>query len=111
MTIDDWATGSQLQALQGRRVLDTAEGILIGLRGCDTDAAFHELVHAAHNHGVPIFTIASALVELAAGNHQCRDLPAAADAAARAEWAQLLAASPRIASHNGRPRNREALNR
>ncbi len=90
MTIDDWATGSQLQALQGRRVLDTAEGILIGLRRCDTDAAFHELVRAAQTHLVPVFTIASALVELAAGNHQCSDLPAAAQAAARAEWGKLL---------------------
>lgn len=44
MTVDQWAVGSQLKALQGRCMLDIAEGILMGLRRCDTDAAFQETV-------------------------------------------------------------------
>ncbi|MEW5809698.1 MAG: ANTAR domain-containing protein [Actinomycetota bacterium] len=80
---------------QGRRVLDTAEGILIGLRRCDTDSAFHELVRTAHAHFVPVFTMASALVELATGTAAFSRLPARAHAAAWDAWGSLLDASPR----------------
>lgn len=100
MTIDDRAAGSRLPAPQGRRVLDTAEGVLIGLRGCDTDSAFHELVRAAQTHVVPIFTIASALVELASGAGEFGDLPGRARSAARDEWGRLLDASPRRARNS-----------
>jgi ANTAR domain len=111
MTTDDWATGRQLQVLQGRRVLDTAEGILIGLRGCTTDSAFHELVLAAKTHFVPVFTIASALVELAAGNDEFSDLPPKAQTAARDEWSRLLDASPKMQSRNRHPHHRQVINR
>jgi hypothetical protein len=39
--------------LEGTRVLDTAEGILIGLRRCRSEAAFEELISAAERNGIP----------------------------------------------------------
>jgi hypothetical protein len=73
----------------GRRPLGNAEGVLIALRRCSADDAFAELVAAARRHCVPVFTLASALVDLAAG--QCPDPDReAADRAARDEWAGLL---------------------
>ena len=47
------------------RILDTARGILIGLRRCRSDAAFDELHTAALRHRVPVFAMAWALVHLA----------------------------------------------
>ena len=55
------------RTLQGRMVLDAAEGILVGLRGCDFDAAFLELARAAKCHKLAVLTIAAALIELATG--------------------------------------------
>jgi hypothetical protein len=94
--MEAWAVGSQMRALQGRRVLDTAEGVLVGLRGCDTHAAFRELVCAAQTHGVPVFSMAAALVELATGRADSADISAPVQAAALAEWGRLLDASPRL---------------
>ena len=74
--------------LQGRRALDMAEGILIGLRRCAPEAAFDELAEAARRHRIPIFRMASALIDLATGDHH--GAGAAAHAAAREEWHQLL---------------------
>jgi hypothetical protein len=74
------------------RILDTARGILIGLRRCRSDAAFDELHHAAQRHKVPVFAIAWALVHLAGGGERT---PSFMDAqsAARHEWGQLFATS------------------
>ncbi|WP_111512585.1 ANTAR domain-containing protein [Mycobacterium kyogaense] len=94
MTTEERAFGSQLRAPQGRRVLDTAQGILIGLRRCDTDAAFQELVRTAHTHVVPVFTMASALVALATGTVHFSRLPERAQAVARDTWGSLLDGSP-----------------
>jgi hypothetical protein len=60
--IKQWVPSGPVRTRLGRRVLDTAEGILIGLRRCDTDAALQELVTASRTHGVAVLAIASALV-------------------------------------------------
>lgn len=93
MTIGESPAGSRPHAPQGRRALDTAQGILIGLRRCSTDAAFDELVRAANTHFVPVFSMASALVELAADTVGVSRLPERALAAARDAWGPLLGAS------------------
>jgi len=89
------AAASQFRTLQGRRMLDTAEGVLIALRGCDADAAFDELVHAARTHDIPVFGMATALVELATGRNEA-DASERAHAAALREWGCLLDASPKL---------------
>ncbi|RYF58239.1 MAG: ANTAR domain-containing protein [Comamonadaceae bacterium] len=69
------------------RALDTAEGVLIGIRRIGTANAFDELVTAARRHGVSVFTLAEALVALAGEN----ELPEPTAArAARAEWGALF---------------------
>jgi ANTAR domain-containing protein len=76
--------------LQPRRALDLAQGILIGLRRCTTEAAFDELVTVAHKHGVLVSSVAAALVTLTTGtaseSHQDPD----ALAIARLAWDDLL---------------------
>ncbi|HME74276.1 MAG TPA: ANTAR domain-containing protein [Mycobacterium sp.] len=72
----------------GTRVLDRAEGILVGLRRCRTESAFDEIVAASQQHVVPALRVARALVELAEGPE-----PSDPDAAAvaRERWGDLLA--------------------
>src|SRR6201998_1795436 len=48
----------------GGRILDTAKGILIGLRRCPSETAFHELISAAQRHKMPVFAMDRALVDL-----------------------------------------------
>jgi hypothetical protein len=67
-------------------MLDRAEGVLIALRGCTTDAAFKEIVSASKRHRVPTLCIAAALVALAQDSPVDDD----ATAAARYEWCSLL---------------------
>ena len=71
------------------RILDTARGILIGLRRCPSDAALDELHSAAIRHKVPVFAMAWALVHLAGGGEKT---PSFVDAqsAARHEWGALF---------------------
>ncbi|WP_162936201.1 ANTAR domain-containing protein [Mycobacterium avium] len=52
------------------RILDTARGILIGLRRCPSEAALDELHSAALRHKVPVFAMAWALVHLAGAGQQ-----------------------------------------
>jgi AmiR/NasT family two-component response regulator len=68
------------------RVLDRAEGVLIAVRRCTTDAAFGEIVRASKRHRVPTLGIAAALVALA----QDSQLQGGAAAAARYEWGSLF---------------------
>ncbi|MCW2649294.1 MAG: putative RNA-binding protein [Mycobacterium sp.] len=68
---------------EGRRVVDTAVGILVGLRQCSVDDAFAELVGAAEQHRVALFSIASALVTLA--SRDAGFAPGGIDAALAAE--------------------------
>lgn len=77
----------------GGRILDTAKGILIGLRRCPSEAAFHELLGAARRHQMPVFAMAWALVHLADGGQKSAHTSADAESAARDEWGQLLAGS------------------
>lgn len=68
------------------RALDTAVGILVGLRRCSTHAAFEELLSASERHDVPLFTLASALVALAGGSSDSQTGLTAAGLAAEKEW-------------------------
>jgi len=68
------------------RMLDRAEGVLIALRRCTTDAAFEEIVRASKRHRVPTLRLASALVAMVQGAPLVGD----ATAAARYEWGSLL---------------------
>ena len=73
----------------GARVLDTAEGVLIALRGCSLNRAFVEIVQTAKAHNVSTLSLADALVALAQ-NQASQDGDDAALVAARAAWAHLL---------------------
>jgi hypothetical protein len=77
----------------GGRILDTAKGILIGLRRCPSETAFHELLSAAQRHRMPVFAMAWALVHLANGGEHSAHTSADAQLAARDEWGQLFACS------------------
>lgn len=77
----------------GGRVLDTAKGILIGLRRCTSETAFHELLSAAQRHKMPVFAMAWALVHLANGGDKSVQSSADAQLAARDEWGPLFASS------------------
>lgn len=87
-----WAARGDPDAdrLQGRRMLDTAEGVLIALRRCPSEAAFDELVSTARKHGVPVFRMATALVCLAGGDVPSSAPDSPAFSAAREEWSALL---------------------
>jgi len=75
---------------QGGRMLDTALGILIGLRRCPSDAAFEELIVAAQRHRVPVSAMAWGLVSLTCGSDVAETVDAGRSAA-RHEWGRLLA--------------------
>jgi hypothetical protein len=51
-----------------RRVIDMAIGILVGLRGCNDQEAFDELVRVVHQTGVGIGRLAAGLVAVASGS-------------------------------------------
>ena len=53
---------------QSRRPLDTAEGILIALRHCTANEAFHEIVNTSRQCRIPVFSLATALITAAMGN-------------------------------------------
>lgn len=82
--------------MHGGRILDTAKGILIGLRRCSSEAAFQELIGAAQRHRTPVFAMAWALVHLADGGGISAHTSADAESAARYEWGSLFA-SPALA--------------
>jgi hypothetical protein len=76
--------------VHGGRILDTAKGILIGLRRCTSEQAFHELIDSAQRHRMPVFAMAWALVHLANGGETSVHTSADADWAARYEWGRLF---------------------
>jgi hypothetical protein len=90
----DWVPAHNSFDPQARRIVDTAEGILIGLRRCSAAAAFDELLSAAQRHGIPVFTVAWALVELANGEAKPRQGSHTAQSAARREWGHLFSRNP-----------------
>ena len=73
----------------GARILDTAEGVLIALRGCSLNEAFVEIVQTAKSHNVSTLSLADALVAIAQ-TQSSQDVNDAAFVAARATWGRLL---------------------
>ncbi|MBW0011696.1 ANTAR domain-containing protein [Mycobacterium sp.] len=88
----NWVPAQTSYGPSSGRILDTARGILIGLRRCPAHAAFDELHSAAQRHRVPVFAMAWALVHLAGEGEKT---PSFVDAqsAARHEWGSLFARS------------------
>jgi hypothetical protein len=68
------------------RILDTARGILIGIRRCPSETAFDELLGAAQRHGVPVFALAWGLVRLAGDSGRPSGDFVDAQLAAQYEW-------------------------
>jgi hypothetical protein len=87
----DWFPSQNSSGPHDGRMLDTALGILIGLRRCRSEAAFDELLVAAQRHRVPISAMAWGLVHLTCGGDRSPKTVTAAQAAARHEWGCLLA--------------------
>ena len=73
----------------GARILDTAEGVLVALRGCSLNQAFVEIVQTAKSHNVSTLSLADALVAIAQ-TQSSQDVKDAAFVAARATWGHLL---------------------
>jgi hypothetical protein len=73
----------------GARILDTAEGVLIALRGCTLNQAFVEIVQTAKTHNVSTLSLADALVALAQ-KQTSQGGDDAAFVAARAAWGHLV---------------------
>ena len=88
----NWIPAQTSYGPHSGRILDTARGILIGLRRCRSDTAFDELHSAAQRHRVPVFALAWALVHLAGGGEKTSSFMDA-QSAARQEWGQLFAAA------------------
>jgi hypothetical protein len=65
IVMQEWAAGEVVESLPGRSDVDMAEGTLIGLRRCDPNAAYHELLGAAKRNRVGLMAISSALVPVA----------------------------------------------
>ncbi|MHA7650976.1 ANTAR domain-containing protein [Mycobacterium sp. ML4] len=84
-----WAPTHNSSDPNSSRILDTARGILIGLRRCRSGTAFDELHGAAQRHRVPVYAMAWALVHLAG---EGEETPSFTDAqsAARREWGELF---------------------
>jgi hypothetical protein len=85
----DTSGRSQDPRRAGARILDTAEGVLIALRGCTLNQAFVEIVQTAKTHNVSTLSLADALVALAQ-NQPAQDADDAAFVAARAAWGHLF---------------------
>ena len=83
--------GRVIESLHGRRDLDIAEGILIGLRRCDPNAAYRELLSAAKRQSVGLMAVSSALVEFASNEDPSPShLEGQARSAAYCEWRDLF---------------------
>jgi ANTAR domain len=79
----------------GARILDTAEGVLIALRGCTLNQAFAEMVQTAKRHNVSTLSLADALVAIAQTQaFQNVDDADAAFVAARATWGHFFDQTP-----------------
>lgn len=81
------------RALEGRRVLDLAEGILIGLRRYSIEHAFEELVDVAFRHDMSVTAAAAALVDLASAGTDNPETQSLALSVAQREWRDLLIAT------------------
>ena len=72
----EWVPSQISPGPQDGRMLDTALGILIGLRRCRSEAAFQELLVAAQRHRVPDKSPETFNAALAAARHEWGRLPA-----------------------------------
>ncbi|WP_163796859.1 ANTAR domain-containing protein [Mycolicibacterium sediminis] len=77
------ATGDDAVA---RRTLDRAEGVLMGVLGYDSAAAFMELVVTARDAGLRLTAISGALLDVASGH----DGTTGAHDVVRERWGRLL---------------------
>ena len=87
----------------GARILDTAEGVLLALRGCTLNEAFVEIVRTAKSHNVSTFSLADALVAIAQ-NPSYHDTGDAAFVVARATWGGLFDRIPPNSAGSPSPR-------
>jgi ANTAR domain len=79
----------------GARILDTAEGVLIALRGYTHNQAFVEIVQTAKRHNVSTLSLADALVAMTqTQTSQNVDDADAAFVAARATWGHFFDQTP-----------------
>ncbi len=90
----DWVPAQVSSGPHGDRIVDTARGILIGLRRCPSETASDELLSAARRHKVPVFALAWALVHLAGDGVKLPHTFSTAQSAARYEWGPLFAETP-----------------
>ncbi|MGB9304658.1 MAG: ANTAR domain-containing protein [Mycobacterium sp.] len=86
----DWLPGQISSGPNAGRILDTARGILIGVRRCSSETAFDELLTAAQRHRVPVFAMAWALVRLAGAGATPSHTFVDAQSAARYEWGRFF---------------------
>lgn len=86
-------------AVRGRRILDRAEGVLMGVLGYDSAAAFMELVCTARDTGLRLTTISGALLDVACGH----DGTTTAHDVARERWGRLLQGRSRTPTEAGAP--------
>jgi hypothetical protein len=85
----DTSDRSQDPRRAGARIIDTAEGVLIALRGCSLNQAFVEIAQTAKAYNVSTLSLADALVALA--QYQVsQNADDAALIAARTTWGHLL---------------------
>ncbi|MEC4764697.1 antitermination regulator [Mycobacterium sherrisii] len=85
----NWVPTQSSGGPNSSRILDTARGIIIGLRRCRSETALDELHSAAVRHRVPVFAMAWALVHLAGDGEETSSF-SEAQSAARHEWGQLF---------------------
>jgi hypothetical protein len=99
----DWTRLASRRILAERgRILDTAEGVLITLRGCSLNQVFVKSFRPRKAHNVSTLSLADALVALAQ-NQVSQDGQDAAFGAARAALGHLLdGARPRRGARFGR---------
>ncbi len=88
----EWQSDGYIAELGSRAALDTAKGVLVGLRRCSPDRAFHDLIDCAHEHRVPVFALAGALVDLATRRQSADWEPGPAHTAAQRQWGHLFVA-------------------
>jgi hypothetical protein len=107
IVMQEWAAGEVVESLPARRDVDMAEGILTGLRPCDPNAAYHELLGAAKRNRVGLMAISPALVHVAGiPNTAMTAFEGRAYCAAYREWRDLFDHSRRQASADVTQRHR-----
>jgi hypothetical protein len=71
------------------RILDTAEGVVVALRGCSLNQAFVEIAQTAKAHNMSVSSLADALVAIAQ-NQAPKNVDDDTIMAARTRWGHLL---------------------